>query len=127
MNKEQLIHEIKFFLIRALFFNISAYLISVFFIGFTLPMALGLILGTFGITLNLILLNRSVRNIINGGGYKAQSKMFSSYVIRLGIIGVIITVSFFIPFINTVGTIIPYFYTKFVYAGISLRKGEKTK
>ncbi|MGN1086363.1 MAG: hypothetical protein ACI4Q5_04940, partial [Porcipelethomonas sp.] len=64
MEKEQLIHEMKFVLIRALFLDISAYLISVFFIGFTLSMALGLVLGTAGMAVNLILLNRSVRNIV---------------------------------------------------------------
>lgn len=127
MNREQLIHEIKFFLIRALFLDISAYLISVFFIGFTISMALGLIMGTAGMIVNLVLLNRSVRNIVNGGGYKAQSRMFTGYLIRLAITGSIVTAAMFIPFINVAGTVIPYFYPKFVYAGISLRKGEKTK
>lgn len=128
MEKKQLIHEMKFVLIRALFLDISAYLISVFFIGFTLSMALGLVLGTFGMAVNLILLNRSVRNIVKSGGHKAQSRMFSGYIVRLGIMGVIIAAAMLIPFINTAGTVIPYFYPNLVYAGnVLLKKGEKTE
>lgn len=128
MEKEQLIHEMKFVLIRALFLDISAYLISVFFIGFTLSMALGLILGTAGMAVNLILLNRSVRNIVRSGGRRAQSRMFSGYIVRLGVMGVIITSAMLIPFINTAGAVIPYFYPNLVYAGnVLLKKGEKTE
>lgn len=128
MEKKQLIHEMKFVLIRALFLDISAYLISVFFIGFTLSMVLGLVLGTSGMAVNLILLNRSVRNIVKSGGRKAQSRMFSGYIVRLGIMGVIIAAAMLIPFINTAGTVIPYFYPNLVYAGnVLLKKGEKTE
>lgn len=128
MEKEQLIHEMKFVLIRALFLDISAYLISVFFIGFTLSMALGLVLGTAGMAVNLILLNRSVRNIVRSGGRRAQSRMFSGYIVRLGVMGVIIASAMLIPFINTVGAVIPYFYPNLVYAGnVLLKKGEKTE
>lgn len=128
MEKEQLIHEMKYILIRAVFLDISAYLISVFFIGFTLSMALGLILGTAGMAVNLILLNRSVRNIVRNGGSRAQSRMFSGYLFRFGIMGVIIAAAMLIHFINAVGTIIPYFYPNLVYAGnVLLKKGEKTE
>lgn len=128
MEKEQLIHEMKYILIRAVFLDISAYLISVFFIGFTLSMALGLILGTGGMAVNLILLNRSVRNIVRNGGSRAQSRMFSGYLFRLGIMGVIIAAAMLIPFINAAGTVIPYFYPNLVYAGnVLLKKGEKTE
>ena len=105
MEKEQLIHEMKFVLIRALFLDISAYLISVFFIGFTLSMALGLVLGTAGMAVNLILLNRSVRNIVRSGGRRAQSRMFSGYIVRLGVMGVFIASAMLIPFINTAGAV----------------------
>lgn len=128
MEKEQLIHEMKFVLIRALFLDISAYLISVFFIGFTLSMVLGLVLGTAGMAVNLILLNRSVRNIVRSGGRRAQSRMFSGYIVRLGVMGVIIASAMLIPFINTAGAVIPYFYPNLVYAGnVLLKKGEKTE
>lgn len=128
MEKEQIIIELKYFSIRALFLDISAYLISAFFIGFTFSMALGLLLGTLGMIVNLILLSNSIKNIVKDGGRNSRARMFSGYVIRLGITGVIIAVSMVIPFINTVGAVIPYFYPNVVYAGKALlRKGDKTE
>lgn len=128
MEKKQLFYELKYLLTRALFLNISAYLISAFFIGFTLSMALGLVLGTFGLTVNLILLNGSVKNIVKDGGSKAQSRMLTGYVLRLGITSVIIAAAMMIPFINTAGAVIPYFYPNIVFAGKAfLKKGDKTE
>lgn len=128
MERKQLIRELKYFLIRALFLDISAYLISAFFIGFTLSMVLGLVLGTLGMTVNLILLNISIKNIVKDEGRRSRTRMFSGYIIRLGITGIIIAASMTIPFINTVGAVIPYFYPNIIYAGKALlRKGDKTE
>ena len=128
MENEQFLKELKYILIRAMFLDISAYLISVFFIGFTVSMALGLILGTVGFTVNLILLNNSIKNIVNSGKNRAQARMFSGYVTRLLIAGAVIAVAMAIPFINTAGAVIPYFYPNIVYAGKAfLKKGDKTE
>lgn len=125
MNKEQLIREVKYMLIRSLFLDISAYLISVLFLGFTLSMALGLALGTLAMAVNLILINRSVRNIVDNGGYKAQSRMFSGYLLRLTVTGCVLAASMRIPYVNTIGVVIPYFYPKLIYTFSSiLKKGE---
>lgn len=128
MEKEQLIIELKYFSIRALFLDISAYLISAFFIGFTLSMALGLVLGTLGMIVNLVLLNNSIKNIVKDGGRSSRARMLSGYIIRLGITGVIVAAAMMIPFINTAGAVIPYFYPNLVYAGKALlKKGDKTE
>ncbi len=127
MEKEQLIHELKYFLTRAVFLDISAYLISVFFIGFTLSMALGLIWGTVAAAVNLVLLNRSIRGIVKSGGCKAQSRMFYGYLVRLGIAGVLTAAAMLIPFINIAGAVIPYFYPNLIYTGHAIfKKGDKT-
>lgn len=128
MEKEQIIIELKYFSIRALFLDISAYLISAFFIGFTFSMALGLVLGTLGMIVNLVLLNNSIKNIVKDGGRSSRARMFSGYIIRLGITGVIIAAAMMIPFINTAGAVIPYFYPNIVFAGKAfLKKGDKTE
>ncbi|MCM1228128.1 MAG: ATP synthase subunit I [Clostridium sp.] len=128
MEKEQLIIELKYFSIRALFLDISAYLISAFFIGFTLSMALGLVLGTLGMIVNLVLLNNSIKNIVKDGGRSSRARMLSGYIIRLGITGVIVAAAMMIPFINTAGAVVPYFYPNLVYAGKALlKKGDKTE
>ncbi len=127
MNKSDFNNELKFILLRSIFLDCAAYLISVFFIGFTVRMAVGLLLGTFGMTVNLYLLYRSVARIVNSGGSKAQSFMMKSYLFRLFVTGVIIVISMKLCFINTVGTVLPYFYPKLVYTGSTLfRKGGKS-
>lgn len=125
MEREQLIKELKFIFIRAVLLDISAYLISVFFIGFTVSMALGLMLGTFGLLVNFILLNRSVRNIVKSGGAKAQSKMLSGYMTRYAAVGVIVAIAAVLPFVSVIGTAIPYIYPQLIYAGkVFLKKGD---
>ena len=102
MEREQFIRDLKHILIKSAFLDISAYLISVFFIGFTFSMAAGLFLGTAGMTVNLILLNL--------------------------VVGAVIAAAVHIPFVNTAGAVIPFFYPQLVFAGnVLLRKGEKTE
>lgn len=60
-------------------------------------------------TVNLILLNRSIRNIVKSGGRKAQSRMFEGYLIRLLVVGAVIAAAVHIPFVNTAGAVIPFF------------------
>ncbi len=128
MEKEDFKKELKYILIRSLFFNIAAYLISVIFIGFTLPVAAGLLIGTFGMLLNLFLLNRSLYNIVKGRGNKSAGKMFIWYIIRMIIASVIIAASMLWCIPCMIGAVIPYFYPKLVYGGKTLfRKEEKSE
>lgn len=125
MDRKQLIKELKFIFTRAVFLDISAYLISVIFTGFTISVALGLLLGTFGLLVNFILLNRSVRSIVNGGGIKAQQRMLGGYITRYAVVAVIVAVSALLPFVSIVGTVIPYIYPQLIYAGqVFLKKGD---
>lgn len=128
MEKEDLKKELKYIFIRSLFLNIAAYLISVIFIGFTLPIAAGLLFGTFGMLFNLFLLNKSVYNIVKRGGNKNAGKMFVWYIIRMIISSVIIAFSMMWCIPCMIGAVIPYFYPKLVYGGKTLlRKEEKTE
>ncbi len=128
MEKEDFKKELKYILIRSLFLNIAAYLISIIFIGFTLQIAAGLLIGTFGMLLNLFLLNRSLYNIVKRGGNKSSGKMFIWYIIRMTIASVIIAASMLWCIPCMIGVVIPYFYPKLVYGGKTLfRKEEKSE
>ena len=128
MEKDDLKKELKYILIRSLFLNIAAYLISVIFIGFTLPIAAGLLIGTFGMLLNLFLLNKSLYNIVKMGGNKSAGKMFVWYIIRMSIASVIIAAAMLWCISCMIGAVIPYFYPKLVYGGKTLfRKEEKSE
>ena len=128
LNKD-FIKEFKFILIRSVFIDISVYLISVFFMGFTLSMALGLALGTAVLAVNLIILWHSIRNCLDfKGGPKMRSvKAFSFYVLRLLIFGAAAVASFRLELFSSVGTILPVFYPKLIYVSSSIFKkgGEK--
>lgn len=126
MEKEALKKELIMIAVRSLFLDLAAYLISVIFIGFTLSMAAGLLLGTAGMLLNLFLLNKSVYRIVKSGGMKSGGKMFGGYVFRMLIVVIILSLSFFSELPCTIGAVIPYFYPKLIYAGkIIFRKGGK--
>lgn len=128
MERKQFIAELKYFLTRALFLDIAAYLISAFFIGFTVPVAAGLLFGTAGIAVNLILLNNSIKNIVKSGGNRAQKRMLMGYLIRIAVTSAVVVISMLIPLVNMIATVIPYFYPNVVYAGKAiLRKGEKSE
>lgn len=128
MEKEDLKRELKFIFFRSLFLNIAVYLIAVIFIGFTLPIAAGLLAGTFGMLFNLFLLNKSVYNIVKGGGNKSGGKMFVWYIIRMIIAAAVISISMLWNIPCMIGAVIPYFYPKLVYGGKTLlRKEEKTE
>lgn len=126
LEREDLKKELLIIFIRSLFLNLAVYLISAGFIGFTLSMAAGLLLGTFGMILNLFLLNLSVYRIIKSGGIKSSGRMFGGYIVRMLMIMAIISVTMFFELSCTIGAVIPYFYPKLIYTGKALfKKGGK--
>ncbi len=126
MEKKALIKELKTIFIRSTFFNIAAYLISVIFIGFTLPIAVGLLIGTFGMLLNLFLLNRSIYISVKFGG--GNKKMLAWYIIRLAIVSILIAIPMLWSTSCMIGAVIPYIYPQLVYGEKTLfRKGGKAE
>lgn len=128
MEKHAFIKELKTILIRSVFLNIAVYLISAIFIGFTLSAAAGLLLGTFGMSLNLFLLNRSLYMVVRYGGNKNSTKMVAGYLIRMSIVSALTVVAMLWSTICMIMAVIPYFYPKLVYGGKTLlRKEEKAE
>jgi len=128
LEKKAFIKEIKMILIRSVFLNIAVYLISVIFIGFTLPAAAGLLLGTFGMSLNLFLLNRSLYQVVKCGGNKNNTRMVIGYLIRMSIVSALTAVAMLWSTTCMIMAVIPYFYPKLVYGGKTLlRKEEKAE
>ena len=78
MEREALKKELLIIFVRAMFLDLAAYLVSVIFIGFTLSIAAGLLIGTSGMLLNLYLLNQSVYRIVKSGGNKAGNRMLQA-------------------------------------------------
>ncbi|MGN0614398.1 MAG: hypothetical protein ACI4JB_10935 [Porcipelethomonas sp.] len=128
MERDAIKKELKFIFFRSVFLDIAAYLISVIFIGFTLPVAAGLLIGTFGMLLNLFLLNRSVYEVVRRGGNSARKKMLLWYFARMLAVSAITVTAMLWSIPCMIAALLPYFYPKLVYGGKTLfGKEEKTE
>ena len=125
MENKDLEEVLKYIGVRSVFLNIAVYLVSVIFLGFTLPIAVGLVIGTLGMLINLFLLGRSVSGIIRSRGRKGNTKMFLGYLLRATVtVAIVATASFFgIPCM--VGAALPVLYPRLVYGGRTLFRKEE--
>ena len=116
-------------------FDAAVYLISLIFLGLNYSMALGLILGTAVLYINLIQLGVSSENVvdrynINKDVKSSKRYMFSNYLLRYLIIGIAVYISLSVKLgflFNTVGVVLPLIYPKLIYLIKSLydRKEDK--
>ena len=116
-------------------FDAVAYLISLIFLGLNYSMALGLILGTAVLYINLIQLGISSENVvdrynINKDVKSSKRYMFSNYLLRYLIIGIAVYISLSVKLgflFNTAGVVLPLIYPKLIYLIKSLydRKEDK--
>lgn len=116
-------------------FDAAAYLISLIFLGLNYSMALGLILGTAVLYINLIQLGVSSENVVDRYNLNKDIKsskryMFSNYLLRYLIIGIAVYISLSVKLgflFNTAGVVLPLIYPKLIYLIKSLydRKEDK--
>lgn len=125
MEKEELKKEIRHIFIRSMFLNAAVFLVFAAVWGRVLYVAAGLALGTAGMVINLVLLNRSVYRIVKYGNAGASKKMFAGYILRLMLTGLIISAAMLTGLANVACTVIPYFYPKLIYAGGAFFRKEK--
>ena len=116
-------------------FDAATYLISLIFLGLNYSMALGLILGTAVLYINLIQLGVSSENVVDRYNRNKDIKsskryMFSNYLLRYLIIGIAVYISLSVKLgflFNTAGVVLPLIYPKLIYLIKSLydRKEDK--
>lgn len=112
--------ELKGILPYVLAIDAVAYLVSFIFLGVNYEMALGLILGSILLLVNMALLGGHSEQAINiyrltGDVSRAKRKMAMSYAIRSVILAAALFCSLKLDFLNTVGVMIPFLYPKPVY------------
>lgn len=135
MISKMIKNELIFLTPWILIFDVVAYLISLIFLGLNYSMALGLILGTAVLYINLIQLGISSENVVNRYNLNKDVKsskryMFSNYLLRYLIIGIAVYISFSVKLgflFNTAGVVLPLIYPKLIYLIKSLydRKEDK--
>lgn len=124
MNSFNFKNELKFILLWTLSLDLTAYGISVLFIGINIRFLTGLVLGSIGLFINLWLLNRSISKIAVSGG-KGRNPMMGGYLLRSFVVCAVAVISFRSDWINTIGAVLPFFYPKVIYTLYSIVKGGK--
>ena len=132
MPSDTLRKELRMLLIRCIFLNIAAYLISVPVIGFTLSFGTGLLLGTAGLSGSLLLLQISVKQMAEDAkrsGAANQRRFALIYCLRLLVFAAAFGLALYLrKWISPVAAAIPFFYPRLIYtAGAFLnRSGSKS-
>ncbi len=129
-------NELIMLLPKVIMLDITVYLLSIFFWKLNYSVALGLVLGTIVMYINLILIGISTENAIfrykmTANEKKAKTTMLANYFLRYLLIGLAVYLSFSLKFsflFNTFGVVIPLFYPKLIYVAQSIfikkRKGD---
>ena len=121
---EDLRHELRFAAICTLVLDVLLWGISLVFLGWQLPVPLGLLLGSAGELCNLLLLRRTVRNAV----YHGKTKDFAGYLLRVLVASVIIAAALKCPQISAIAAVLPFLYPKVIFGWLAvyLPKGKKT-
>ena len=135
MSNKLIRNELIKLLPMVLLLDLTLYAISVIFIGISYSMALGLLLGTAVLLINLYLLaNSSERALLRykttNSEKSAKRAMFQGYLLRYLVVGLALYVSVSVKFgflFNTIGVIVPMVYPKLIYfiQGLTNKKGKE--
>lgn len=131
MPAELLKKELLMLLKRTVWLNIAAYLISIPFLGMTVPFAAGLLLGTAVLFVSLLLLQISLRRMAadaKRSGVTNQRRYLLLYALRLLVFAAAFAASLlFQRVISPVATVIPMLYPRLIYTAgaVFSRSGSK--
>lgn len=120
--------ELSFLLPRTFIFDGVVYLITLPFCGFQLDILLGLLLGTFVMLLNFVILGISSEHAVERQVGAAKRLMTLSYIGRFTIIGCLFAFCVITGYANVVTAAIPTMYPRWSYtldAAVKKRKEGK--
>lgn len=120
--------ELSFLLPRTFIFDGVVYLITLPFCGFHLDILLGLLLGTFVMLLNFVLLGISSEHAVERQVGAAKRLMTLSYIGRFAIMGCLFAFCVITGYANVVTAAIPTMYPRWSYtldAAVKKRKEGK--
>lgn len=109
--QESLHQELKFAVVCTVILNLIFWIISLFFVKFRIDVISGLLLGSSGMLLNLFLLRRTILNAVRFG----KTKDWTGYLVRCLIASVVIMISLFSAYVNTLTAVLPFLYPKLIF------------
>lgn len=118
--------ELSFIMPRALILDGIIFIatLPIYKLGWEIP--IGLLLGTFVMLLNFVILGLSSERAVERPMGSAKRYMFLSYLLRFGIMAVLFMCAIKCSYINLFAAIIPQFFPKVIYtldAAFKNRKG----
>ena len=120
--------ELSFLLPRTFIFDGILYLITLPFFGFRLDMLLGLLLGTFVMLLNFVILGISSEHAVERQAGAAKRLMTFSYIGRFALMGCLFAFCVLTGHANVVMAAVPMMYPRWSYtldAAVKKRKEGK--
>ncbi len=116
--------ELKFLLPWALVLDVIIYIISLPVYGVCREVPLSLLAGTVVMILNFIILGLSSERAVERTVRGAKAYMFGSYLLRMGIMGVLFYFGITSSYLNIVACALPQLFPKIAYtANAAFRKG----
>ncbi len=123
MNDKFLLNSLRYFIIFVIF---SIILIGLFFVDEKIPWILGAIFGLVNSIILFFDLKRTIELAVEMEPKKAESYMFSKYMFRFLITGVILYISIRVKYFNVMSTVLGFTTIKMaiLIKGILFREKE---
>lgn len=119
--------ELRFAAIGTLVLDVLLWLLSLPFMkAFSLmwhEVPAGLLLGSAGMFLNLLLIRRTVQNAV----YHGKTRDFGGYLLRCLVASSIIALAMTMPWMNALAAILPFLYPKILFGIIAMRGNKFIK
>lgn len=117
---ETLEKELRFAAVGTLVLDVLVWLLSIpIAMACSVPwyaFPLGLLIGSAGMLLNLLLLRRTVQNAV----YHGKARDFGGYLLRCLIASGVIALAMTMPWINALAAILPFLYPKILFGVIAV-------
>lgn len=120
---ETLQKELRFAAVGTLILDGIIWLCSLPLAGFGFTVPLGLLLGSAGMLLNLLLLRRTIHNAV----YHGKTRDFGGYVLRCLVSSAVIACGMLFEWVNGLAAILPFLYPKIIFGFLAMREGNKKK
>ncbi len=110
--------EIRYAAVGTVVLDVLLWLCSLPLVGFGAEVPLGLLIGSAGMLLNLLLLRRSILRAVSGG----KSQDFGGYLLRCVISCAAMAAGMLLPLVSGLCTVLPFLYPKLLFGVLSFRK-----
>lgn len=116
--QETLQKELRFAAVGTAVLDLVLWLVSLPLCGISIAFPLGLLCGSIGMYINLLLLRRSIRNAV----YFGKTRDWGGYVLRCAVASLVIAAGMCVPWIHPLAAILPFLYPKVIFGVLAHKK-----